>query len=49
MKIEGLEDAVIVHYGCSNFANNEHKIFWIGAVYHKPNKQYFLKTVTKLT
>lgn len=38
-----LQNSVIVHYGCSDFKSNEHKIFWIGAISHTPNKTYFFE------
>ena len=38
-----LENSIIVHYGCSDFNSNEHKVYWIGAVNHTPNKTYFFE------
>lgn len=39
-----LENSIIVHYGCSDFNSNEHKVYWIGAISHKPNKAYFFES-----
>lgn len=38
-----LENSIIVHYGCSDFNSNEHKVYWIGAINHTPNKTYFFE------
>ncbi len=38
-----LENSIIVHYGCSDFNSNGHKIYWIGAISHTPNKTYFFE------
>lgn len=39
-----LENSIIVHYGCSDFNSNEHKVYWIGAISHTPNKVYFFES-----
>lgn len=39
-----LENSIIVHYGCSDFNSTEHKVYWIGAISHKPNKTYFFES-----
>lgn len=38
-----LKNSIIVHYGCSDFNSNEHKVYWIGAINHTPNKTYFFE------
>lgn len=38
-----LKNSIIVHYGCSDFNSNEHKVYWIGAISHTPNKTYFFE------
>lgn len=38
-----LKNSIIVHYGCSDFNSNEHKVYWIGAISHTPNKSYFFE------
>ena len=38
-----LRDLVIIHYGCTIFEDKKHKIHWIGAISHDPNKKYFFK------
>lgn len=38
------ENSIIVHYGCSDFNSTEHKVYWIGAISHKPNKTYFFES-----
>jgi hypothetical protein len=42
------ENSIIVHYGCSDFNSNEHKIFWIGAISHTPNKTYFFENKNEI-
>jgi hypothetical protein len=37
------ENSIIVHYGCSDFNSDEHKVYWIGAISHTPNKTYFFE------
>lgn len=40
---------VITHYGCSNFENETHQIFWIGAIYFENNtKKYFFENGTEI-
>lgn len=39
-----LENSIIVHYGCSDFNSTEHKVYWIGAISHTPNKAYFFES-----
>jgi hypothetical protein len=39
-----LENSIIVHYGCSDFNSTEHKVYWIGAISHIPNKTYFFES-----
>lgn len=42
--LPNLENSIIVHYGCSDFNSTEHKVYWIGAISHTPNKVYFFES-----
>lgn len=39
--LPSLNESIIVHYGCSEFNNPVHKVFWIGAINHTSKKEYF--------
>ena len=43
-----LKNSIIVHYGCSDFNSNEHKVYWIGAISHTPNKSYFFENSNEI-
>lgn len=43
-----LKNSIIVHYGCSDFNSNEHKVYWIGAISHTPNKTYFFENSNEI-
>jgi len=39
--LPSLNESIIVHYGCSEFNNPVHKVFWIGAINQTSKKEYF--------
>lgn len=42
MTLPNKEDVIITHYGCSDFTNEMHTVFWLGAIYFENgNKTYF--------
>ncbi|WP_299164234.1 hypothetical protein [uncultured Eudoraea sp.] len=42
MELPYKEDIIITHYGCADFENEKHEIYWIGAIYFKDNvKEYY--------
>lgn len=47
-ELPNLENTIIVHYGCSDFNSNEHKVYWIGAISHTPNKTYFFENSNEI-
>lgn len=48
-KLPSFENSVIIHYGCSDFKSDEHKIFWIGAIHFNPSKSYFFENKDEIT
>ncbi len=48
MKLPKLEDSIIIHYGCADFKKPDHIIYWIGAISHEPEKEYFFENKTEI-